>query len=209
MQPQSVMPPAVTPTSMQTRDSAESAGSGLTTARNYVLGNAGTRGRAAYRFLNRTAGVAPKPASGLALRRLNESEVLNDFLDGRDVFRCCGNDCCLKLLGSDPDCDFNLPTDEMIRQRRNFVSAVLATRKDIHSNGQIESGRRLLARLRLGVTESFQAPDFAQNYTFPGQRLVGTQEFWWRLEDGGCLQVEHELSLRCAVKLVFQESRFN
>ena len=76
-------------------------------------------------------------------------------------------------------------------QRLSFVNAVVGTRTHIHEKGQLESGKRLLARLRIGFTEGMRALPFAMSYSFPGQRGVQQQEYWWRTEEGECVQVSN------------------
>lgn len=151
----------------------------------------GENSRACYRYLKRSM---PKPREGQVLykRRVDEDKVLDKFLnESKTTVRpCCKNSCCAKLLGSDPERFSSCPSPEESMQRLSFVNAVIATRKEIHSKGELESGKRLLNRLRLGFTEGMKVTDWMGAYTFYGRASgMSKQEYWWRTEDEACVQV--------------------
>ena len=152
----------------------------------------GVTARAKYRYLSRNKRASATPGGGRGLlfsKRVNNEAVVACFVKNNQVIPCCSNKCCARLLGCDDGFFSSCPSPEESKQRMAFVDAVISTRKSIHEKGQLESGKRLLARLRLGFTEGMTALDFASSYTFPGQRGASMQEYWWRAVDGACVQV--------------------
>ena len=149
-------------------------------------------GRAMYRYVRRQAS-RPAHNGVLFSKRVDNEKVIGSFVKDNKVIPCCANTCCAKLLGSHAELFSTCPCPEESQQRLAFVKAVVATRTHVHENGQLESGKRLLARLRLGFSEGMRAPPFAQSYSFPGQRGASQQEYWWRTEDGACVQVLNDL----------------
>jgi hypothetical protein len=151
----------------------------------------GVTGRAKYRYLsrNKRASEACGGKGVLFSKRVNNEEVVACFVRNNRVIPCCSNQCCARLLGCDAGLFASCPTPEECKQRLAFVEAVISTRRSIHEKGQLESGKRLLARLRLGFNEGMTALPFASSYTFPGQRGASMQEYWWRTVDGACVQV--------------------
>ena len=155
-------------------------------ARDYAT--PGLTGRAMYQNVRRKTS-RPAHNGVLFSKRVDNEKVIGSFVKDNYVVPCCANTCCAKLLGSHADLFSACPCPEEGKQRLAFVKAVVATRTHIHENGQLESGKRLLARLRLGFSEGMRSLPFAQSYSFPGQRGASQQEYWWRTEDGACVQV--------------------
>ncbi len=148
--------------------------------------------RVPYRFLKRKHRTSEPSNKGVLFsKRVDNDKVIGSFVRDNKFIPCCSNGCCAKLLGSDPELFSACPTPEECMQRLSFVKAVIGARTHIHEKGQLESGKRLLARLRIGFTEGMRALPFAKSYSFPGQRGVQQQEYWWRTEDGECVQVSH------------------
>ena len=154
----------------------------------------GRRGRAEYRFLNRKR-AGPKPASKLLQKRTSQEGVcrkitVTEVTTGSLAVRpCCSNQCIARLVGSDPELFTACPTEEESRQRQSFVDAVIATRKAVHSEGQISSANYLMNRLRFGMSAGTEPLGFAETYSYPLQRETSCQEYWWRTEEGACVQV--------------------
>jgi len=151
----------------------------------------GVTDRARHHLLSRT-NLASRPCSHkgvLFSKRVNNEQVVASFVKDDKVIPCCANACCAKLLGSHAELFSSCPGPEESMQRLAFVNSVVATRTHIHEKGQLESGKRLLARLRLGFSEGTRALPFAKSYSFPGQRGASGQEYWWRTEDEACVQV--------------------
>jgi hypothetical protein len=157
----------------------------------------GWTGRAMYRYVRRKAS-RPAHNGVLFSRRVDNQKVIGSFVKDNKVIPCCANTCCAKLLGSHAELFSTCPCPEESNQRLEFVKAVVATRTHVHENGQTDSGKRLLARLRLGFSEGMRALPFAQSYSFPGQRGASQQEYWWRTEDGACVQVLSDLVEFCS-----------
>ena len=78
----------------------------------------------------------------------------------------------------DPECEAEF------KSRSGFFKAVRATREEVHKDGQFNSKKRLLSRMKLGFTEGMRPPAFAAKYYFPGARSTSKQEYWWRTEEG-------------------------
>ena len=153
----------------------------------------GYKGRAAYRFLNRKRKCETTPTSDLAAKRLNSDANQTCFVkNGVDVVSCCSNFCCGQLMGAmgvqkiDPECEAEF------KSRSGFFKAVRATREEVHKDGQVNSKKRLLSRMKLGFTEGMRPPAFAAKYYFPGARSTSKQEYWWRTEEGSCIQVRED-----------------
>ena len=165
----------------------------------------GVRGRSDYRFLKRKP-AAPKTMSKFLLKRTSQEAVCREMtVDGPNgslsVRPCCSNHCISKLIGSPPDLFTACPTSEESVQRQKFVEAVIATRKAVHSEGQISSANSLVNRLRIGISAGLSPLTFAEGYSFPQQRSVTTQEYWWRTEElGACVQVECFLKAAAQVR---------
>ena len=161
----------------------------------------GVRGRSEYRFLKRQP-AAPKTMSKLLLKRTSQEAVCREItVDGpngsRSVRPCCSNRCIARMVGSPHELFTACPTSEESVQRQKFVDAVIATRKVVHSEGQISScANSLVNRLRFGISAGLQPLDFAVGYSFPAQRSITTQEYWWRTEDGACVQVRRRPLLK-------------
>ena len=146
--------------------------------------------RAPYRFLKRKHRTSDPSNKGVLFsKRVDNFKVIDSFVSDNKVIPCCSNRCCAQLLGSNAELFSSCPTPDESMQRLSFVNAVVGTRTHIHEKGQLESGKRLLARLRIGFTEGMRALPFAMSYSFPGQRGVQQQEYWWRTEEGECVQV--------------------
>ena len=147
------------------------------------------KGRAPYRFLNRKSGFQRAKSERLAKRVVSE-EILNSFIDEKGVvIGCCSNECCSQLLGVSDSSSLALPTTKDLRLREAFRDAVLETRKAIHEGGQVQSGKRLVARLRLGFSQGEKKLRFNPFYNFPGSRSSSKQEYWWTTEEGDRVQV--------------------
>ena len=152
----------------------------------------GMTGRAIHRNVrnNKTAS-GPSHKGKLFSKRVDNEKVIGSFVKDDKVIPCCANKCCAKLLGSHAELFSACPCPEEGMQRLSFVNAVVATRTHIHERGQLDSGKRLLARLRLGFSEGTRALQFTKSYSFPGQRGASQQEYWWRTEDEACVQVSN------------------
>ena len=148
----------------------------------------GARGRAGYRFLNRERKRA-REVSCLAEQRLNLDAIEDLFIYEKKNVKCCQNFCCGQLMGASQrgTISLNLTTETAVKKK--FFHAVRATRDEIHKNGQTHNKRNLLSRLKLGFTEGMIKPNFAKDYYFPGARSESRQEYWWRTEEGACVQV--------------------
>ncbi len=170
----------------------------------------GARGRAPYRFLKRKHASA-RPISSLAERRVAVDEIDKCFVHGVDILPCCGNFCCARLMGSEDLRKASLTSETGALQRAKFYSAVRETRVAVHGKGQKESGRQLLSRMQLGFSQGTIPLDFAKDYEFPGARSTSKQEYWWRTEEGGCVQVNvlasKDASPRCLKILITQVCR--
>ena len=150
----------------------------------------GRKGRAPYRFLNRDKDRKPREKSARLEKRFVVEEVLSSFFNDQGLVNgCCSNECCRQLLGVQDGSSLLVPSREELDIRTAFRDAVLETRKAIHEGGQVKSRDRLLARLRMGFTEGTRPLRFNPNYSFPGSRSTSKQEYWWRTEEGDCIQV--------------------
>ena len=153
--------------------------------------------RAMYRYVRRKTSC-PAHNGVLFSKRVDNEKIIGSFFKDNKAVPCCANTRCAKLLGSHAELFSTCPCPEESNQRLDFVKAVIATRTHVHENGQLESGKRLLARLRLGFSEGMRALPFAQAYSFLGQRGASQQEYWWRTEDGACVQVLSDLVVFCS-----------
>ena len=196
--------PCIFPTSVGAR-STESEGLAEQTKNGY-------RDRAAYRFLNRKRRCETMPESDLAAKRLNSHAIQNCFVkNGVDIVSSCSNFCCGQLMGAmevikiDPTCEAEFMS------KSGVFKAVRATREEIQKDGQVNNKKGLLSRMKLGFTEGMRPLAFAEKYYFPGARSTSKQEYWWRTEEGSCIQVresnEFMVMKMMTEMLVFQVCR--
>ena len=139
-----------------------------------------------YTFITRQQASPPQLSEDLQLRT-SKKGVINTFFHEEVLKPCCSNQCCLQLAGTGT-ADLLLEPAEFVRLN-TFVDAVIDTRRAIHLAGQNDSRQRLRSRLRLGFQLGSSQPEFASDYCFPGSIVASSQQYWWQLEDGSCVQV--------------------
>ena len=125
--------------------------------------------RAPYRFFKRKHRTSDPSSKGVLFSKRSSARSLGITRS----FRVAQTGVAPSCLAPMPN--FSPHAQPPRRACNSFVNAAVGTRTHIHVKGQLESGKRLLARLRIGFTEMMRAFSFAKSYFFTGQPGVQQQ----------------------------------